>query len=158
MKNLRDSAGIVRSLARQYQAVIDLAEHVGEGDKLEAQHAEAEKRLAATESKIKDAEQRRGNAQKALEDLDEKLEQRREDLRKVNTAQTEAYANGEAKAKELEGAIKRSENLLVQANRKIDAAEAQLLDIQGTINEKKDELSRLQAKINEVQAALAKVA
>lgn len=158
MKNLRDSAGIVRSLARQYQAVIDLAEHVGEGDKLEAQHAEAEKRLAATESKIKDAEQRRGNAQKALEDLDKKLEEKREEVRKTNNNQSEVYALGEAEIRKLESATKTAETALTQANRKIDAAEAQLLDIQGTINEKKDELSRLQAKINEVQAALAKVA
>ena len=53
---------------------------------------------------------------------------------------------------------KDADDRLGKVNRKIDAAQKQLLDLQASINEQKDELSRLQMKISNVQEAIAKVA
>lgn len=158
MKNLRDSANIVRSMARQYQAVIDLAEHVGEGDKLEAAHADAEKRLKVEERRIENAKAQHENAQKELADLKGRIESQREALKEVEGKTLEARNDWNAHVKEAAQAANDLAGSQAQADRKLDAAQKQILTLQGTINEKKDELSRLQDKIARVQEAIAKVA
>lgn len=158
MKNLRDSANIVRSMARQYQAVIDLAEHVGEGDKLEAAHADAEKRLKVEERRIENAKVQHENAQKELDKLKSQIDSQREALKEEEKKTSDARTEWESYVKEATAAAKRTSEDQAHADTKIDAAQKQLLNLQGTINEKKDELSRLQDKISRVQEAIAKVA
>lgn len=158
MKNLRDSANIVRSMARQYQAVIDLAEHVGEGDKLEAAHADAEKRLKAEEGKIEAARQQLVLANKDLDDAKGTLARQREAIKNADEALHKAHKEWEDYVKKSTEAAKGLAASQAQADRKLDASQKQILNLQGTIDEKKDELSRLQDKIARVQEAIAKVA
>lgn len=158
MKNIRDSANIIRSMARQYQAVIDLAEHVGEGDKLEASIADAEKRLKVEEGKIERARQQLVLANKDLDDVKGIVSRQREILKEVEQKTADAHTEWEGYVQEAAAAAKKTAADQAELNTKINAAQKKLLTLQGTINEKKDELSRLQDKINEVHAALSKVA
>lgn len=158
MKDLRKSAGIIRALAHQYQAVIDMAEHVGDGVKLEQQTVEAQDRLRGEEEKLSKIKGQIEAAGKSLQELDAELLKRRADAKKAQVTQAEVYSAEEAKLNALRLNIKSHDDTLGNNMRKIDAAQKQLLDLQGTVNEKKEELSRLQDKINQVQAALSKVA
>lgn len=157
MKNLRDSANIVRSMARQYQAVIDLAEHVGEGDKLEQDLAHAKERVAleldnweAAKGKVKYTEDR-------LNILNTRLSEKQLEMDAVLGAYADKVTAAEAKIKEREETFRVSQQRLEQKLQMLDNAQGQLLDIQGTINERKEELSRLQEKITAVHAAISKV-
>lgn len=158
MKNLRDSANMVRSMARQYQAVIDLAEHVGNGDKLEAEHEAVKKSVEAERSRLKAANTQASSATAELANLQQRIAKKREELAKNEEAYKISVDHGEKALQDLSAKHEAQINAHAQTVRKIDAAQSQLTDLQGSINEKKEELSALQLRINKVQDALSKVA
>lgn len=158
MKNLRDSANIVRSMARQYQAVIDLAEHVGEGDKLEKDIAHLQERVAQEKDNLQAAQGKTKYAEDRLGIMNKRIMEKQEEMDKAAGANAEKISAHEVHLRDIQNTTAQAEKNMVQKIKLLDNAQGQLLDLQGTINEKKDELSRLENKIAAVQAAISKVA
>lgn len=154
MKNLRDSANIVRSMARQYQAVIDLAEHVGEGDKLESDLEQRKKALEEQNKQLLVVNGKIGYAEDKLRMMGERIAEKQKEIDTQAGAHAEKLVAHETQRKQFEDAELQAGRNMETKIKRLDAAQAQLLEIQGTINERKEELARLQAKINEVQKAL----